>query len=157
MKSYTINPIGEFKTVDYRCFIQVDKAFLPALQELTGFSHLQIFWWFSECDDEASRKILEVSAPYRQSPKTMGVFATRSPNRPNPIALSTAGIIQVDQEQGILEITHMDAFEGTPILDLKPYTPSLDRVEHPHVPNWCAHWPTCLEDSASFDWEHEIK
>lgn len=86
----------------------------------------------------------------------MGIFATRSPVRPNPIALSTAEIIGIDYQNGIVQIAYIDANDNTPLLDIKPYTPSLDRVETPGVPAWCSHWPQSLEESASFAWENEF-
>ena len=61
----------------------------------------------------------------------MGIFATRAPLRPNPIALSTAEVLDIDQANGILRLAYIDALDGTPVLDIKPYTPSLDRVETP--------------------------
>lgn len=50
----------------------------------------------------------------------------------------------------------MDCHDNTPILDIKPYTPSFDRVENPSVPSWCAHWPGSIEESALFEWENEF-
>ena len=85
----------------------------------------------------------------------MGIFATRSPVRPNPIAL-TVEIIDIDSENGRIHIAYIDANDGSPLLDLKPYTPSLDRVERPEVPGWCGHWPKSLEESADFAWENEF-
>ncbi|MFL1674767.1 TrmO family methyltransferase [Paenibacillus dendritiformis] len=93
----------------------------------------------------------------REGPHTLGIFATRSPYRPNPIGLSTARILAINEESGIIQLAYLDADEGSPVLDLKPYTPSLDRVEIPHVPDWCAHWPQSLEESASFDWSNEFR
>ena len=52
--------------------------------------------------------------------------------------------------------SYIDANDKTSILDIKPYTPSLDRVENPQVPDWCSHWPHSLEESASFAWENEF-
>lgn len=86
----------------------------------------------------------------------MGIFATRSPIRPNPIALSTVEIIHIDYQKGLIQIAYIDANDTTPVLDIKPYTPSLDRVETPGVPEWCCHWPKSLEQSASFAWEEEF-
>ncbi|WP_307719668.1 hypothetical protein [Paenibacillus thiaminolyticus] len=57
------------------------------------------------------------------------------------MALSTARVTAIDEENGIIQLAYIDAYEGSPALDEKPYTPSLDRVEIPHVPDWCAHWP----------------
>lgn len=86
----------------------------------------------------------------------MGIFATRSPMRPNPIALTAVEIINIDYQKGIIQIAYIDANDNTPILDIKPYTPSLDRIENPGVPKWCCHWPKSLEQSAYFDWEKEF-
>lgn len=46
--------------------------------------------------------------------------------------------------------------DGSPVLDIKPYTPSLDRIEAPGVPQWCSHWPKSLEEAGCFDWEEEF-
>ena len=86
----------------------------------------------------------------------MGIFATRSPVRPNPIALSTVEVTHINYEQGIIHIPYIDADHNTPVLDIKPYTPSLDRVENPRVPEWCSHWPKSLEESEQFPWEEEF-
>ena len=86
----------------------------------------------------------------------MGIFATRSPIRPNPIALTSVEVIHIDYQKGIIQIAYIDANDNTPILDLKPYTPSFDRVETPVVPGWYNHWPKSLEQSASFAWENEF-
>lgn len=45
---------------------------------------------------------------------------------------------------------------GSSILDIKPYTPSVDRVEKPNVPKWCSHWPMSYEESGDFNWEDEF-
>ena len=86
----------------------------------------------------------------------MGIFATRSPIRPNPIALTAVEILHIDYEKGVIQIAYIDANDGSPVLDIKPYTPSLDRIEAPEVPVWCAHWPKSLEVSGSFAWEKEF-
>lgn len=62
----------------------------------------------------------------------------------------------IDIQNGIIGLGYIDANNGSPVLDLKPYTPSLDRVEMPRVPVWCAHWPACAEQSGEFDWEGEF-
>lgn len=86
----------------------------------------------------------------------MGTFATRSPERPNPIALSCCGVTYVDLDNGIIGLEYIDARNGSPVLDIKPYTPSIDRVEKVSMPDWCAHWSRCYEDSGDFDWEKEF-
>ena len=156
MNQFTVKQIGTMEMDGEGMFIKVLPEFIPALKNLEGFSHTDILWWFDGCDDEESRSILEVEHPYKHSPDIMGTFATRSPQRPNPIALTVAQILCLDHDAGIVRIADADARQGSPVLDLKPYTPSLDRVEHPGVPDWCSHWPQCLEESGEFDWENEF-
>jgi hypothetical protein len=55
-------------------------------------------------------------------------------------------------QEGIVRVPFMDAEDGTPILDIKPYHPSVDRIREVRVPAWCATWPQWYEDSATFDW-----
>jgi tRNA (Thr-GGU) A37 N-methylase len=62
----------------------------------------------------------------------------------------------MDHEKGIIYIPYIDAVDGTPIIDLKPYHPSIDRVRDVSVAKWCDHWPKWYEDSADFDWESEF-
>lgn len=156
MSSFQVNPIGQINIREEGMFIELEKKYIPALQALDGFSHLNVIWWFSDFDTEETRNVLETSQPYKQAPAVMGIFATRSPVRPNPIALTAVQIIHIDFEKGMIQIGYIDANDGTPVLDIKPYTPSLDKVEFPNVPEWCSHWPKNLEESADFDWEGEF-
>lgn len=156
MKQFIANPIGKIKICEEGMFVEVNEKYIPALKELDGFSHVNILWWFDDFDNEKARNVLEVPAPYKKSPQTIGIFATRSPVRPNPIALTTAQILYINNENGTIQIAYIDANDGTPVLDLKPYTPSLDRVEAPRVPEWCSHWPNSLEKSGDFNWKNEF-
>lgn len=110
-----------------------------------------MLWWAHEVA-QAERSVTTIRSPYRCGPPTLGVLATRSPARPNPIGLSVAALLAVDHARGVLGLAHLDAVPGTPVLDVKPYTPSLDRVARPSVPDWCAGWPDDLESSGTFDW-----
>ena len=156
MTNLQVNPIGTISNKKEGTFIEIESKYIPALLALDGFSHLNIIWWFSDFDSEEMRNMFEMPAPYKNAPAVMGIFATRSPIRPNPIALTTVQIINIDYEKGIVRITDIDANDGSPVLDIKPYTPSVDRVETPGVPEWCRHWPTSLEQSENFDWEKEF-
>ena len=86
----------------------------------------------------------------------MGTFATRSPERPNPIACSVCEVKSIDCETGVISLTCFDAFTGTPVLDIKPYHPSEDRGEKAEFPAWCRHWPKSYEESGDFSWEKEF-
>lgn len=156
MQNFQVNPIGKINVNDDGMFIELEPKYIPALQALDGFSHINVIWWFSDFDNEEMRNILEAPQPYKKAPPVMGIFATRSPIRPNPIALTTAQIIYADYSKGIIQIAYIDANDGTPVLDIKPYTPNLDRVECPGVPEWCSHWPKSLDKSEDFDWENEF-
>lgn len=157
MTPYNVHPIGTISTGGNHTVIRLKPEYCPALEALDGFSHLQIIWWFSEFDDEETRQTLQTPKPYNNAPDTMGIFATRSPIRPNPIALSVVQLLHIDHENGVLQLGYIDANDGTPVLDIKPYTPSLDRVEKPVVPAWCSHWPSSLEQSGTFDWSREFR
>lgn len=156
MKKFEVEPIGKIKVCEGGMFIELAPKYVPALQGLDGFSHLNVLWWFSDFDNAEMRSIFEASQPYKTAPPVMGIFATRSPIRPNPVALTAAQVIHIDYEKGVIQIAYIDAKDGTPVLDLKPYTPSLDRVENPGVPEWCSHWPKSLEESGDFPWENEF-
>jgi Uncharacterized conserved protein len=156
MKNFYVNPIGKIKANNDGMFIELEPEYIPALQALDGFSHINVIWWFSDFDNEEMRNILETPQPYKKAPAVMGIFATRSPVRPNPIALTAVQIIDTDLPKGLIQIAYIDANDGTPVLDIKPYTPSLDRVESPGVPEWCSHWPFSVERSGDFDWENEF-
>jgi len=155
-KEFKLSPIGYVRAGADGFRLEIKKEYLPALKGLEGFSHVNVFWWCHLCDDKEYRTILQCEQPYKNSPAQMGIFATRSPLRPNPIALTAASILRVDYDSGVIHIPYIDAEDGTPIIDLKPYHPSADRIRDVAVPEWCSHWPKWREDSASFDWEAEF-
>lgn len=152
MEQFMVNPIGEIRVDEQGMRLILDQAYLQALTNLDGFSHLNVLWWFNQCDDLKSRSKLIEESPYKNSPELLGTFATRSPERPNPIGLSCCYITYIDSQKGIIGLAYIDAEDGTPVLDIKPYTPSLDRVENPTVPKWCSNWPKNIETSGDFDW-----
>lgn len=156
MDTLQVHPIGKISVGKDGMFIQLKREYIPALQALDGFSHINVLWWFDGCDTPEARALLTSPQPYKKSPETMGIFATRSPARPNPIALSAAQVIYIDTENGVIQIAYIDAHDGSLVLDIKPYTPSLDRIEAPGVPEWCRHWPKSLEESENFAWENEF-
>lgn len=154
-KALTVSPIGSIHS-DNGFYLEINKDYRPALAGLEGFSHINVLWWAHLFDDAELRSIVECEQPYKDAPESLGIFATRSPIRPNPIALSTVAVQDIDQASGKVYIAYVDAENDTPILDIKPYTPSLDRIRELSVPEWCEHWPKWYEDSASFDWDAEF-
>ena len=153
MKKIELTPIGSVKNTGEEVAIQLEKAYAPGLEGLEGFSHVQVLWWCSELDSPEARAVLQTPKPYKTAPDVLGIFATRSPVRPNPIAVTVVDVLRIDYETGTIHLPYIDAFDGTPVLDIKPYTPSSDRVEAPATPAWCANWPKSLEEGGAFDWE----
>ena len=101
-----------------------------ALRGLDGFSHIWLIWGFSESEGWSPT----VRPPRLGGNVRMGVFATRSPFRPNPIGLSSVRLegIETDGESGlVLIVTGADLMDGTPIYDIKPYLPGVDA--HPEA------------------------
>lgn len=155
-KEFKISPIGYVRAGEGGFYLEIEKEYLPALKGLEGFSYVNVLWWCHLCDEADYRKMVECDRPYKTGPATLGIFATRSPLRPNPIALTPVAVLNIDYERGLVYIPYIDAEDGTPIVDLKPYHPAVDRIKEVSVPTWCSHWPEWLEDSATFDWSAEF-
>lgn len=97
--------------------IEILREFEPGLADIEGFSHLYVLWVF----DHSEGYELYSTPPTDDRPH--GVFATRSPRRPNPLALTVIELL--GREQGTLRVRGLDMLDGTPILDLKPYMSSI--------------------------------
>jgi tRNA-Thr(GGU) m(6)t(6)A37 methyltransferase TsaA len=97
--------------------LEVLPEFEPGLTDIEGFSHLYVIWAF----DRSEGFELVGSPPFDERPH--GVFATRSPRRPNPIALTVVELLRRDGSQ--LYVRGVDMLNGTPILDIKPYMSSI--------------------------------
>ncbi|MCK5536402.1 MAG: tRNA (N6-threonylcarbamoyladenosine(37)-N6)-methyltransferase TrmO [Bacteroidales bacterium] len=135
-KQMNIEPIGYFET-NYRPStgaprqgilepensgkIILDKKYTGALLELDEFEYIIVLYWFDK---------METWTPTIRPPEShheFGMFATRSPKRPNPIGFS---VIKLDSiRENILYLRGIDAFNGTPVLDIKPYLPSIDAIK----------------------------
>ena len=106
-----------------------------ALRGIDGYSHLWLIWGFSEVQSGKAQNGEEwsptVRPPRLGGNKRMGVFATRSPFRPNPIGLSSVRLIEV--KNGELIVSGADVLDGTPIYDIKPYLSFSD--SHPEAKN----------------------
>lgn len=152
MNKMKIFSIGKIENKENHVCVKLDSKYAKGLKGLQGFSHVQILWWANQAD----RDTLSEVKPYKKGPEELGIFATRSPERPNPIAVSNIDVAYLDEINGIIGLYYIDAFDGTDVLDIKPYTPSIDRIENPKTPDWCSHWPKSYEESDGFDWEEEF-
>lgn len=102
--------------------IRIDEAYRPGLEGLDRASHVVILSWLGH----APRDLI-IQKP-RHAAAASGVFALRSPARPNPIGLHVARLVSIDIASGVLELDAIDALDGTPVIDLKPYLPSVDAL-----------------------------
>jgi tRNA-Thr(GGU) m(6)t(6)A37 methyltransferase TsaA len=149
---FTVQSIGHVEADAGGFALVIAEPYRQALLELEGFSHVNVLWWCHLLDDPMFREMTIAERPYRDAPAVIGIFATRSPARPNPIALTAVPVISIDVTGGIVRVPYIDAEDGTPILDIKPYHPAVDRIRNVYTPAWCASWPERYEDSATFDW-----
>ena len=154
--TFNVKQIGIIRADDEGFRLELNKEYREALTGLEGFQYVNVLWWFSGCDTAAFRSKLTETKPYTKGPDVLGAFAMRSPERPNPIALSCAYVTYLDAENGIIGLAYIDGEDGSPVLDIKPYMPSLDRVENPVMPDWCSHWPRNVESGGDFNWEDEF-
>lgn len=148
--SSALEPIGVIRTAasdeevkasaeDLESSIEVFEPFEPALAGIDGFSHLFVLTLLDRVDEQGRttfqvkpRGLLRLGLALDELP-TIGVFACDSPVRPNPIGLSVVRLAGRDGR--VLTVRGLDAFDGTPVLDIKPYGP--DRiVADPAVPAW---------------------
>ncbi len=136
-----LNPIGRVKTeavgdeVKDKSRISqiiVRDELVEALEGVDGFSHLFVLFWLNQISNQ-QRMTLKVHPRGRMDMPLLGVFATRTNIRPNPIGLTLVELLKV--EGNTLTVRGLDAFDGTPILDIKPFD-SWDNAEKARVPEW---------------------
>jgi tRNA-Thr(GGU) m(6)t(6)A37 methyltransferase TsaA len=133
-ENFQIFPIGVVKKTKQTTAIEIYKKYEDALLGLHQFSHLIVCYWFHKNDTAEERNILQVHPRGDQRNPLTGVFATRSPVRPNLIGISICKILSIDGN--IIHIDKIDAFDGSPVIDLKPYIPRVDFITDAHVPEW---------------------
>lgn len=153
--SIHINPIGNVVAEKDIFCIKIDEKYRQGLTHIDGFSHLQVVWWGNLFDQPENREHVVIDKPYKKGPDKLGVFATRSPIRPNPVLITTIFVQKTDIQKGLIYTPYIDAEPGSPILDIKPYHLS-ERVKECFVPQWCSHWPEWYEDSGTFNWMDEF-
>ena len=141
-----VRPIGTIQRPEgERPRLVLEEAFRPGLEKLHLFSHAVVVWWADQHDTDESRSILQTELPYAPG-VTAGVFACRSEYRPNPIAVTVCELGEIDQTAGIVPVVDIDAFGGSPVLDIKPYIGVVDRVAKIEVPDWFQGWPEWLPE-----------
>ena len=141
MSDIILNPIGFVETeasgdqVRYKDNISkiiLNSDLEKALEGVEDFSHLFILYWLHEISRK-TEECLKTHPRGRKDMPLMGIFATRTPHRPNPIGLTLVELLKVDGN--VLTVRGLDAFDGTPIIDIKPYD-KWDVPENSRMPEW---------------------
>ena len=112
--------------------IVIQPEFEAGLDGIADYSHLYVLFWLHEITQE-KRQTLKVHPRGREDLPLVGVFAVRTNLRPNPIGLTVVELVRI--EGNVLTVRGLDAFNKTPILDIKPYDP-WDIVKESKVPLW---------------------
>ncbi|MDO8657878.1 MAG: tRNA (N6-threonylcarbamoyladenosine(37)-N6)-methyltransferase TrmO [Candidatus Levybacteria bacterium] len=110
--------------------IVIDKTYAKGLDGIEDYSHIIVVYWM----DKEKECHLKHHPQGREDIPFVGIFACRCPQRPNRIAISTVELVV--RKGNVLTVKGLDIVNGTPILDIKPYTPQYDRVGKAKVPKW---------------------
>ena len=130
----SLTRLGTIRKQQGSCFLEIPENFETWSDALRGFSHIRVIWWFHKFEKECFRNTLECDPPYENAPKT-GVFASRSPVRPNPIAMTTARIINIDKRTNRIQVSLLDCYDSTPLLGICPYLPERDFIPRYRLPS----------------------
>ncbi|ACV61294.1 protein of unknown function UPF0066 [Desulfofarcimen acetoxidans DSM 771] len=141
MVNYILKPIGRIIS-DYKeksqapfqgrfkeniSYLEINQEYMAGLKDIETVSHIIVLYWGHLSD----RETLLAKTPFGEEPR--GVFSCRSPNRPNPVAVCVAQLLEV--KDNILKVKGVDALDQSPLLDIKPYSNKVDMV-----PDACIGW-----------------
>jgi len=139
--SARIGFIGVVESVlDDTSTVRLFPEFSDGLFGLGVFSHIIVLYWSHLRDNARDRRVLRVIPRRHEGAPEIGVFGSRSPSRPNPVALSVCELVRV--EGSVLVLKGLDAVVGSPIIDIKPYLPRADSFPSARVPEWVLHGPS---------------
>jgi tRNA-Thr(GGU) m(6)t(6)A37 methyltransferase TsaA len=127
-------PIGTVHLRGKDAWIEIFPPYLDGMLGLEQFSHIHVLYWLHENDHEKERAVLQVHPRGNKSNPLTGVFATHSPRRPNPVALTRCRVKSVEGNRIVVD--EIDAFDGSPVIDIKSFFPDEARAETYRVPRW---------------------
>lgn len=113
--------------------VEINPEYTEALYSIDQFSHIIVIFWFHR-SPEFSPSHYKVHPRGRRDLPLVGLFSTRSPHRPNPIGVTVTRLLE--KKDNILSVKGLDAVNGTPVLDIKPYIPRGDAVASARIPQW---------------------
>jgi len=161
MQSYSIKPVGVVRSVyreaslvledqDLRlneevltrtktgkesvAELVIEKEYEPCLDGIEGFSHIVVLYWAHKTDTQKAKMAKKVHPAGKKEYPPVGIFATRSPARPNPICSTTVKLL--GRKQNVLKVKGLDALDGSPIIDIKFHHPSYDAPPNVEWPDW---------------------
>ena len=123
---------GNWATVDSE--IHLNAEYAPGLQGLEGFSHVLVVFFLDRAQGFDFKTQLLRRPRGMEDLQELGVFAQRTKFRPNPIGVTAVKLLGI--EGNTVRVRGLDALDGTPVLDIKPYMPAFDRVDDVSVPPW---------------------
>lgn len=112
--------------------IHLSEHLAAGLQGLDQFSHVLVVFWMHQSSFDAADLVRRPRGRADMPP--VGIFAQRAKHRPNPIGVTAAKLVGVSG--ALLKVRGLDAIDGTPVLDIKPYVPAFDRVDDATMPEW---------------------
>ena len=113
--------------------IMIDSNLAEALEGVEEFSHLVVLYWAHRVPP-GGRSFTKVHPMGRKDLPLVGVFATRSPARPNPIGVTVVRLLE--RKANVLRVEGLDALDGTPVIDIKPHLPYYDTASEVRVADW---------------------
>jgi len=132
--TFQVTSVGTIHKTETKTWIEIEAPYLPAMDGLAEFSHINVFFWFHENDTAEGRQVLKVHPRKDTANPLTGIFATHSPLRPNLIGMTLCRVESVDPP--LIIIDEIDALDGTPVLDIKCYIPSSRSFENLRLPGW---------------------
>lgn len=130
----TVKFIGKVRSVrDDLSEIEIYPEYCPGLMDIDGYSHIWVLYWFHERDTSKHRNVLRVVPKRHGRAEYTGVYASRSPSRPNPIGQTLVELVSVEGCR--VTVRGLDALEGSPVLDLKPYSVRNECVPEARSPD----------------------
>jgi len=126
--------IGVVEKAGEEAKVKIFPEFCEGLKDVEEYSHLIVLYWIHLRDTVENRRTLLVYPKRHAVNKLTGVFACRSPSRPNPIGLCVVELVR--KEDCTLTVKGLDALEDSPIIDIKPYIPMLDAFPKARTPEW---------------------
>ena len=127
MEKFKLVPVGVVRHLEEGTLLEIYPEFAEAIDGLNEVDRILLLLWFHETDNPERRNILKVHPKGDTQSPLMGVFATRSPVRPNPIAIYNVRIIKIKDAK--IFINEIDTFDGTPVVDIKHFVKKLDCPE----------------------------